>query len=73
MATRQVTADATSPDPSVGLAAVRALRRLADKLEALQVQHARALGWSWQSIAEALGITRQSIHKKYGRGREEAG
>ena len=25
----------------------------------------RSLGWSWQAIAEALGITRQSVHKKH--------
>ena len=71
MATREVTKNATSPNPAVGLAAVRALRRLADKLEALHVGHARDLGWSWQAIAEALGITRQSVHQKYGQGKKE--
>lgn len=70
MAVRDVTAKATSRDPAVGLAAVRAMRRLADKLEALHVEHARELGWSWQAIAEALGITRQSVHQKYGQSRK---
>jgi hypothetical protein len=56
----------TSEDPAVGLRAVLALRRLADKLEVLHVQRARSLGWSWQEIAEALAVTRQSVHKKYG-------
>lgn len=70
MAARDVTANATSRDPAVGLAAVRAMRRLADKLEALHVEHARELGWSWQAIAEALGITRQSVHQKYGQSRK---
>jgi hypothetical protein len=54
-----------STDPAVGLAAVAALRDLVEELEELHVDNARALGWSWQAIAEALGITRQSVHKKH--------
>ncbi len=42
-----------------------ALRQLLDQLEALQVSSARAHGWTWERIAAALGITRQSVHKKY--------
>ena len=61
-------ADATaSKDPSVGLAAVASLRVLLESLEELQVENARALGWSWQQIASALGVSRQAVHKKYGR------
>jgi len=54
-----------SRDPAVGLGAVSALRRLVDELEELHVDNARGLGWSWQAIAEALGVTRQSVHKKH--------
>jgi hypothetical protein len=54
-----------SRDPAVGLAAVASLRNLVEELEELHVDNARALGWSWQAIAEALGITRQSVHKKH--------
>ena len=54
-----------SRDPSRGLAAVAALRDLVEELEELHVDNARSLGWSWQAIAEALGITRQSVHKKH--------
>ena len=54
-----------SRDPAVGLAAVAALRDLVEELEELHVDNARSLGWSWQAIAEALGITRQSVHKKH--------
>ena len=54
-----------SRDPGVGLGAVAALRQLVDELEELHVDNARALGWSWQAIAEALGVTRQSVHKKH--------
>jgi hypothetical protein len=55
-------------DPAVGLRAVLALRRLAERVEAQQVALAREQGWSWQQIGDALGITRQSIHTKYGKG-----
>jgi Homeodomain-like domain len=58
-------AAAAHDDPEVGLAAVVALRQLLDQLEALQVASARQQGWTWQRIADALGLTRQSVHKKY--------
>jgi len=60
---------ATHDDPEVGLAAVVALRGLLEQLEALQVKAAREQGWTWQRIAQALGVTRQSVHKKYAGGR----
>jgi hypothetical protein len=56
-----------SPDPATGLAAVAALRKLTDELEALQVRNARAQGWSWEAIASSLGVRRQSAHKKHAR------
>jgi len=63
----QIAEGATSSDPDVGLRAVAALRTLAERLEILQVQTARELGWSWQDIAERLGVTKQTVHRKYGR------
>ncbi len=57
---------ATDADPRVGLRAVVALRRLTERLEALQVRNARAAGWSWEEIGQALGVTKQAVHKKYG-------
>jgi hypothetical protein len=61
-----VLADAVdSRDPAVGLAAVATLRALVDELEVLHVENARACGWSWQAIADRLGVTRQSVHKKH--------
>lgn len=66
-------ADATaSRDPAVGLAAVASLRTLLESLEALQVRNARDQGWSWQQIAEVLGVSRQAVHKKHG-GRRRIG
>lgn len=58
---------ASGDDPRTGLHAVRALRELADRLERLQVGRARDLGWSWQEVADALGVSKQAVHKKYGR------
>ena len=59
-------AAATSQDPQVGLHAVAALRRLAERLEALQVDNARRHGWSWEQIGQALGVSKQAVHKKHG-------
>ncbi len=56
-----------SADPAVGLRAVGALRRLAEQVEAQQVAAARGQGWSWEQIGDALGVSRQSIHAKYGK------
>ncbi len=59
-------ADAASgSDPAEGLRAARALRELAERLEALQVDNARAHGWSWQEIAFFLGVSKQAVHKKH--------
>ncbi len=65
----QVTSAASSGDPAVGLRGVRSLRVLVERLEALQVQNARDAGWTWDQIAQLLGVTRQAVHKKYARGR----
>ncbi|GIE91275.1 hypothetical protein [Actinoplanes regularis] len=47
------------------LAAVGALRRLADRLEDAAVEEAMRSGWSWPQVAEALGVTRQAVYKKH--------
>jgi DNA-directed RNA polymerase specialized sigma24 family protein len=54
-------------DPENGLRAVVVLRRLADRLERTHVKRARAQGWTWQQIGDALGVSRQAVHKRYGR------
>lgn len=51
--------------PADGLAAVVALRELADRMEDAEVERALRAGWSWSQIADALGITRQAVHKKH--------
>jgi DNA-binding NarL/FixJ family response regulator len=65
--TLEIAEGAASNDPEVGLRAVAALRALTERLEVLQVENARELGWSWQDIALRLGVTKQTVHRKYGR------
>lgn len=62
---------ASDDDPRIGLAAVASLRVLLESLEQLQVSSARHRGWSWQEIADVLGVSRQAVHKKHGRHRLE--
>ena len=59
---------ASNADPTVGLRAVASLRILLESLERLQVENARERGWSWQQIADALGVSKQAVHKKHGGG-----
>jgi hypothetical protein len=69
----RLASDAGDGDPAVGLAAVAALRGLLASLEQLQVERAREQGWQWARIAGALGVSKQAVHKKYGRGRRLPG
>ena len=64
----ELAAEAASEDPEVGLAAVASLRALLSAVEELQVRRARELGWSWQQIAERLGVSKQAVHQMYGKG-----
>jgi hypothetical protein len=61
----ELAAAAGNRDPKIGLRAVAALRRLVEQLEALQVQNARGLGWTWQGIATELDVSKQAVHKKH--------
>lgn len=54
-------------ETEAALAAVVALRRSADWLEAAAVQGAIEKGWTWRQVAEALGVTKQAVHKRYAR------
>ena len=59
--------EAGDEDPLAALRAVRAMRTELDRHEATLVRKARNLGSGWQMIATALGVSRQAVHKKYGR------
>lgn len=66
----QAAKSAVDEDPNVGLPAAAALVRLAERLEALQVDRARRQGWSWQEIGDAIGVSRQAVHRKYSKGED---
>ncbi|GAA1713010.1 hypothetical protein AB0K40_29345 [Nonomuraea bangladeshensis] len=54
-------------DPLLALRATTALRRELERLEAGQVRRARVAGLAWSQIADAIGVSKQAVHKKYGR------
>jgi hypothetical protein len=62
---RRLVEAAAGPDPETAFAAVVALRGLVEVLEELQVDNARARGWSWRDIAQRLGVTKQAVHYKH--------
>lgn len=63
--TQGLVEQATAQDPRGGLQAVAALRRLLERLEAIHVRNAREKGWTWQEIAEQLGVSKQAVHQKH--------
>lgn len=66
MESTQITSVASdTSDPRRGLRAIASLRALAERLELAQVEAALRAGMSWPDVAEALGVTRQAVHKKY--------
>lgn len=68
---RPTATDAAQPDDPRGalaeLAQVRAAHAELTRREAALVRQARNAGCGWQMIATALGVSRQAVHKKYGR------
>lgn len=64
---RTLVGEAGSDDPIEALRAVSRLRRELDAVEEVAVRRARVRGASWQLVALALGVSRQAVHKKYGR------
>ena len=63
----EMVAQTASEDPEVGLRGVASLRALLEAVEELQVRRARELGWSWQQIADLLGVSKQAVHQKHGK------
>lgn len=64
---RSLAGDAGSDDPITALRAIARLRSELDRAEGAAVRRARNANASWQLIALALGVSRQAVHKKYGR------
>jgi DNA invertase Pin-like site-specific DNA recombinase len=67
-AIRTLAAEAGDDDPIAALRAIEKLRRELDQVELVAVRRARNANAPWQLIALALGVSRQAVHKKYGRG-----
>ena len=53
--------------PAKGLSALPSLRYHVERLEHYAVANARGLGWTWENIAESLGISKQVLHRRYGK------
>jgi DNA invertase Pin-like site-specific DNA recombinase len=68
---RTAVAAADGDDPYRALREIHrvrtALAQELDRAEAVAVRRARAQGASWQLIAMALEVSKQAVHKKYGR------
>lgn len=53
--------------PTAALRMLHAVERKLDAARVQLVQTARADGSSWETIADALGTTRQAAHERYSR------
>jgi hypothetical protein len=62
-----LTSEAGDENPLKALHAVSQMRIELDRLEATLVRKARNAGMGWQMIATALGVSKQAVHKRYGR------
>ncbi len=54
-------------EPLSELRRLRAAQSAIARAQAEQVRRARTHGYSWVAIADALGVSKQAAHKKYGR------
>ncbi|MET1086944.1 MAG: AsnC family protein [Arthrobacter sp.] len=53
--------------PVEALYAVAELRKEVARTETEAVRRARQAGLSWEAIAVCLGVSKQAVHKKYGK------
>ena len=60
---------ADDDDPLRALHAAAAVNAEMERQQAALVRRARVRGATWVQIAQALGVSKQAVHKKYGGGR----
>lgn len=53
--------------PAEALYAVAELRKEVARTESEMVARARSAGLSWEAIALCLGVSKQAVHKKFGK------
>ncbi|MDE8667989.1 AsnC family protein [Pseudarthrobacter sp. H3Y2-7] len=53
--------------PAEALYAVAELQKEVGRTEASLVRKARQAGLSWEAIALCLGVSKQAVHRKYGK------
>lgn len=53
--------------PAEALQAVAEMRKELARTESELVARARAAGLSWEAIALCLGVSKQAVHKKFGK------
>jgi hypothetical protein len=65
--TQSLIAALDDADPLRALRAAAALQSQANRRTEVLVRRARNAGCTWAEVAAALGVSRQAVHKRYGR------
>lgn len=64
---KQLVGSMDGKGPAEALQIVAEIQREVTRSEAGLVRSARQAGLSWEAIAQCLGVTKQAVHRKYGK------